>query len=444
MEPSADSEVEHTYVSTAIRTKRNRRVFESINGLYQRIHILFATTESYPALNEAPKRRWWNDESIANHTYARLLIGNAHARDSEKMRCARQESTNQPQKRMNKIKLFQHCKKDPRRGTQDPVLHECTLCNKTFPRKWRLRRHATIHSDIKQYKCNHCEQTYAYKWGLKEHVNRVHQDKCSGEKIQKHECRICSRMFLRRDHLIQHMRVHSGEKPFGCKFCKTSFSAYGNLQRHLRTIHLKAKDTQLYEISRATQINDSPVPCGIQGNTSEETSDFACSIPVAEQDKAPSEEDGKTVGDPLSTTDGTKQSSHSNKCPVCGRTFVNTWNLKRHAVVHTHRNFLECEICKQQFKYILSLRDHRLLVHSHREDDDCREVHRCHVCGKPFLRKDSLDEHFRAHSKERPFECNLCGSKFTLACNLKKHQRQLHSAESSSAESSTNPTDSHL
>ncbi|KER28015.1 hypothetical protein T265_05061 [Opisthorchis viverrini] len=254
---------------------------------------------------------------------------------------------------------------------------------------------------------------------------------------------MCPKTFLRRDQLIQHMRAHSGEKPFGCEICEASFSVYGNLQRHRQAIHSKTKDTQRRKISHSAQVNDSSVSRDIQWNTSEGSSDLACSISFAKKEKVLSKEKGKSVGDPLSTADGTTPSSHFGRCPVCGKTFVNNWNLRRHAVLHTNRALHECDICEQQFKHKGGLKDHRLLVHSNRDDNDCREVHRCRVCRKPFLRKDLLGQHLRAHSDERPFGCNLCGAKFTLAGNLRKHQRTLHPQESSSTESSAKPTDSH-
>ncbi|TGZ58917.1 hypothetical protein CRM22_009368, partial [Opisthorchis felineus] len=214
----------------------------------------------------------WKDKASANHTYASLLVGDAPARIIEETSYTNNtHNAHHRRKRVNQISSVQHRAKASSVGTQHPSLHECTLCNKMFPSQWRLERHARTHSDIKQYKCDHCGQTYAYKWGLNEHVNRAHQDKCSGKIIQKRECPTCSKTFLRRDQMIQHMRVHSGETPFGCKFCQASFSVYGNLQRHLQAIHLKPSEKQMHEIFRPAQINDSTVPCGIQRNTSKET-----------------------------------------------------------------------------------------------------------------------------------------------------------------------------
>ncbi|XP_066969983.1 zinc finger and BTB domain-containing protein 7A-like isoform X17 [Macrobrachium rosenbergii] len=52
---------------------------------------------------------------------------------------------------------------------------------------------------------------------------------------QVHRCPYCSYTTHRQWHYIDHIRTHTGEKPFACPYCPANFSQKGKLNRHLRT-----------------------------------------------------------------------------------------------------------------------------------------------------------------------------------------------------------------
>lgn len=61
----------------------------------------------------------------------------------------------------------------------------------------------------------------------------------TGEK--KYECDVCSRAFITRSDLKQHVMTHRGDKPHICSICGMRLSRASNLKRHITYLHDKSK-----------------------------------------------------------------------------------------------------------------------------------------------------------------------------------------------------------
>ena len=106
-------------------------------------------------------------------------------------------------------------------------------------------------------------------------------------------------------------------------------------------------------------------------------------------------------------------------CTNCGDSFRNSMTYKSHTR-DCHVLKKECDLCGgMAFKYI---RLH--MKHYHRE----KKI-KCQVdgCSRSFTETQDLKKHTRiVHLKEKPFPCDICGTKMAQFINLKDHRIKVH------------------
>ncbi|QQP52054.1 Putative LOC100679002, partial [Caligus rogercresseyi] len=49
-----------------------------------------------------------------------------------------------------------------------------------------------------------------------------------------HTCSQCLKSFTSNHQLVQHSRVHTGEKPYKCSYCDKKFKQLSHVQQHTR------------------------------------------------------------------------------------------------------------------------------------------------------------------------------------------------------------------
>lgn len=72
-------------------------------------------------------------------------------------------------------------------------------------------------------------------WKMSSHSrsrSKTSSSKSKSSSRREHRCHTCDRVFSRSDNLRTHQRLHSGERPFDCKYCGQSFRWVGALRTH--------------------------------------------------------------------------------------------------------------------------------------------------------------------------------------------------------------------
>uniref|UniRef100_A0A6J0SSD5 Zinc finger protein 131 isoform X3 n=1 Tax=Pogona vitticeps TaxID=103695 RepID=A0A6J0SSD5_9SAUR len=116
-------------------------------------------------------------------------------------------------------------------------LFHCEKCNRTFKLYYHFKEHMKTHS-TESYKCDLCNKRYLRESALKQHLTCYHIEESGANKKQRpgkkiHVCQYCDKQFDHFGHFKEHLRKHTGEKPFECSNCHERFARNSTLKCHL-------------------------------------------------------------------------------------------------------------------------------------------------------------------------------------------------------------------
>ncbi|XP_063307690.1 zinc finger protein 407 [Pelobates fuscus] len=112
---------------------------------------------------------------------------------------------------------------------------KCKICHFAAAQLGDARYHVKRHLGMREYKCHVCGVAFVMKKHLNTHLLAKHGIGTPRER--KFSCNLCDRSFRERWALNNHMKLHTGEKPFKCTWptCHYSFLTASAMKDHYRT-----------------------------------------------------------------------------------------------------------------------------------------------------------------------------------------------------------------
>lgn len=193
-----------------------------------------------------------------------------------------------------------------------------------------------------------------------------------GERVS---CTECGKTYACNANLRDHMRIHTGERPFVCDECGMTFTQRSNLRMHKR-VHT----------------GERPYMCGVCGKTFSRSSHL-----------------------PGHMRQHTGEKPYV--CDQCGQTFTTSQSMKNHKRIHTGEKPYVCNLCAASFTQSSTLSTHKK---SHTGD----KPFKCDICNKRFIFRSGLNEHMIVHSRDKPFQCDQCHKRFKYSNYLSKHKKK--------------------
>ena len=193
--------------------------------------------------------------------------------------------------------------------------------------------------------------------------------------VMRPACTICGKQFSNRGNLNFHIRtVHLGER-VPCKLCLRQFKSRGQAEEHEAAVH-RGKRFLCSECDRTFVSRSGRDSHLLYRHNGEPKSCAECDYK------------GRNAGQIRNHVRVEHLQVTAEDCPTCYKTFKSGYEMRRHQRIHLGLKF-DCDLCEKVYRSRSDLQRHKKILH--RGD---RFV--CEVEGNKYTSKRSLENHRRA------------------------------------------------